>query len=78
MLSFIYQIARQFELKHGFSPNLIHLNNEQFDHLCSELADIQGLENLSQVLGMEIVLEADLTHPTVSWSVVDWKQAIAV
>ncbi len=78
MLSFIYQIARQFEQKHGFSPNLIHLNNEQFEHLCSELADIEGLDNLSQVLGMEIVLQTDITHPSVSWSVVDWGQAIAV
>ncbi len=78
MLSFIYQIARQFEQKHGFSPNLIHLNNEQFEHLCSELADIKGLDNLSQVLGMEIVLQTDITHPSVSWSVVDWGQAIAV
>jgi len=78
MLSFIYQIARQFEQKHGFSPNLIHLNNEQFEHLCSELADIEGLDNLSQVLGMEIVLQTDITQPSVSWSVVDWGRAIAV
>lgn len=78
MLSFIYQIARQFEQKHGFSPNLIHLNHEQFERLCTELADIEDLDNLSQVLGMEIVLESDLPHPSVSWSVVDWSHAIAV
>ncbi len=78
MLSFIYQIARQFEQKHGFSPNLIHLSNEQFEQLCSELADIEGLDNLSQVLGMEIVLESEIPHPSVSWSVVDWGHAIAV
>jgi len=78
MLSFIYQIARRFELKHGFSPNLIHINNQQFEHLCSELADIKGLDNLSQILGMEIVLESDLTHPSVTWSAVDWSHAVAV
>jgi len=78
MLSFIYQIARHFERKHGFSPNLIHLNHTQFKHLCAELAEIRGLDNLSRVLGMEIVLESDLTHPSVSWSAVDWGQAVAV
>ncbi len=78
MLSFIYRIARQFELKHGFAPNLIHLNREQFAHLRSELAEIEGLGEMSQVLGMEIVLETDLRHPSVSWSAVDWSQAVAV
>ncbi len=78
MLSFIYQIARRFERQHGFSPNLIHLNHRQFEHLCAELAEIRGLDNLSQVLGMEIVLESDLTHPSVSWSAVDWGHAVAV
>jgi len=78
MLSFIYQIARQFEQTQGFSPNLLHLNCEQFEHLCEELADIEGLDNLSQVLGMEIVLDAELRHPAVSWSVVDWGRAVAV
>jgi len=78
MLSFIYQIARRFELKHGFSPNLIHLNTTQFEHLCEELADIEGLDNLSQILGMEIVLESDLTHPSVTWSAIDWRHAVAV
>ncbi len=78
MLSFIYQIARRFELKHGFSPNLIHLNNKQFEYLSEELADIDGLDNLSKILGMEIVLQADLTHPTVSWSAVDWSRALAI
>ncbi len=78
MLSFIYQIARRFERKHGFPPNLIHLNHKQFEHLCVELAEIRGLDNLSQVLGMEIVLESELTHPSVSWSAVDWGHAVAV
>ncbi len=78
MLSFIYQLARRFELKHGFAPNLIRLNYEQFEHLRTELADIDGLDNLSRVLGMEIVLKSDQPHPSVSWSEVDWSHAIAV
>ncbi len=78
MLSFIYQLARQFELKHGFAPNLIQLNYEQFEHLRVELADIEGLDKLSRVLGMEIVLTSDQPHPSVSWSAVDWSRAVAV
>jgi hypothetical protein len=33
---------------------------------------------MNQLLGMEIVLDSDLTHPHVSWSVINWHSAVAV
>ncbi|MCW9024569.1 MAG: hypothetical protein OQK73_07785 [Gammaproteobacteria bacterium] len=78
MLSFIYRLAYDYERKHGHHPNLLYLNREQFDHLCSELAEIKGLGDISQLLGMEVVLDAGSLHPHVYWSEVNWRHAIAV
>ena len=78
MLSFIYRLAYDYERKHGHHPNLLYLNREHYAHIRSELAEIKGLENISQLLGMEVVLDPDSIHPHVYWSEVNWRHAIAV
>jgi hypothetical protein len=78
MLSFIYQLAHEYEQEHGFRPNVLYLNRTHFAQLQGQLAEIHNLGTMSKLLGMEIVLEDDLTHPHVAWSTVDWQRAVAV
>jgi len=78
MLSFIYQLAHEYETEHGFRPNVLYLNHTHFAELQNQLAEIPDLDRMNQLLGMEIVLDSDLTHPHVSWSAVNWHTAIAV
>lgn len=39
MLSFIYQLARTFELEHGYPPNLLYLNPLHYPSLMSALPE---------------------------------------
>ena len=78
MLSFIYQLVTEFEHEHGFRPNVLYLNRDHFAQLQGQLAEIHNLGTMSKLLGMEIVLEDDLTHPHVGWSAVDWMRAVAI
>jgi len=57
---------------------VLYLNRTHFAQLQSQLAEIHNLGTMSKLLGMEIVLESDLTHPHVAWSTVDWQRAVAV
>ncbi len=78
MLSFIYQLVNEYEHEHGFRPNVLYLNREHFHELTSQLAEIRNLGTISRLLGMELVLDTDVTHPHVCWSEIDWQRAIAV
>ena len=78
MLSFIYQLAHGFEQEHGFRPNVLYLNRTHFDQLQGQLAEIHNLGTMSKLLGMEIVLDDELTQPHVAWSCVEWREAVAV
>lgn len=78
MLSFIYRLANEFEQLHGYRPNVLYMNREHFGHLKGELSEIPDLGAISQLLGMEIVLDNELGHPHVYWSPVDWQRAIAI
>ena len=78
MLSFIYRLANEFEQEQGFRPNVLSMNREHFGRLQNELAEIPDLELISQLLGMEIVLDDELVHPHVYWTSVDWRRALAV
>ena len=78
MLSFLYQLARQFQSRHGYKPNVLYLNHNHFKCLQQELAAIRDLDELTQFLGMEIVLVSDANQPHLAWSPVDWHGAVAV
>jgi hypothetical protein len=78
MLSFLYHMANAFEREHGFRPNLLYLNPNHFQQLKSELSGIKDLDALTQLLGMELVVDSELTQPHVACSSIDWQGAIAV
>ena len=78
MLSFLIQIANQFELEHGYRPNVLYINPQHFRVLQAALSEIQGLEALTQFLGMEIVLAEDACQPHLAWSAVEWQDAKVV
>ena len=68
MLSFLYRLATEHQQNYGYKPNLLFLNNDHFNLLCQELAEIDGLDELMQFLGMQLVLEEELTHPHVGYT----------
>ena len=78
MLSYLYRLANGFESDHGYRPNVLYLNRHHFSQLRTDLASIRGLGELVQFLGMEIVIDSEVLHPRVAYSLVDWKEAIAV
>jgi hypothetical protein len=78
MLSFIYQLVHDYEQEHGFRPNVLYLNRAHFAGLQGELAEIRNLGAMSRLLGMEIVLDPELTQPHVYWTTIDWHHAVAV
>lgn len=66
MLSYIYRLVRDFEQRHDTRPNLIYLNQQHFSMLKSQLAKFIGLERLVTLLGMEVVISEEATHPHVA------------
>ena len=78
MISFLYKMANNFESEHGFRPNLLYLNPLHYSQLRKDLANIHGLDELVQFLGMEIVLDRDSGQPHVAYSEIDWSHRRAV
>jgi len=78
MLSFLYKLARQFEHRHGYRPNVLHLNHCHFKRLQQDLAAIHDLDGMNQFLGMEIVVSVEFAQPHLAWTPVDWQNAVAV
>lgn len=78
MLSYLYQLATQFEDEHGYRANLIYLNPTHFKKLQTDLAAIEGLGELVRFLGMEIIVETGISHPHVAYSMIDWRNAATV
>jgi len=77
MLSFIYQIANEFEHEHGFSPNLLCMNYTHLECLKQEIFDPDDLDSIVQLLGMEIVISSKNALPNVTWSEAPWRQSLA-
>ncbi len=78
MLSFLIQIANQFEREHGHRPNILYLNPQHFKSLQNSLSEIKGLEALTCFMGMEIVLLPESPQPCLGWSATEWKHAVTV
>lgn len=67
MLSFIYRLISNFEKEHGFTPNLLYLNQFHLEMLRTQLErKVDGAE-LAQLLDMEIIISQDSVHPHVEW-----------
>jgi len=67
MLSFILRLQRDFEREHGFGPNVLYLNSEQFRRLKFELGDALR-PSVSDRLGLDVILSDDYVHPHVGWT----------
>lgn len=68
MLSYIFRIAQGFKREHGILPNLLYLNPEHAAHLTDALAEHEGRPTLSDILGMEVVINRDVVQPHVMWA----------
>ena len=77
MLSFLYNLAHDFERSHGYRANLLYISQRHYDALCEELAEINNLEKLSQFLGMDLVFSEEATHPHVVWQPIEWAKITA-
>lgn len=64
MLSYVLGMAFRFEREHGFSPNLLYLNQEHMRRLCAESGVMTALE-LSERLGFASVIYPSIAHPQV-------------
>lgn len=64
MLSYVLGMAFRFEREHGFSPNLLYLNQEHMRRLCAELGVTTALE-LSERLGLASMIYPSIAHPQV-------------
>ncbi|GMR16432.1 MAG: hypothetical protein BMS9Abin31_0767 [Gammaproteobacteria bacterium] len=77
MLSFLYRLAHDFELSHGYQANLLYISQRHFDVLRQELAEIDDLDKLSQFLGMDLVFSEEAIHPHVVWQPIEWTKITA-
>lgn len=68
MLSFIHRLVRDFELEHGVHPNLLYLNRFHAEHLKTSFDEDYTMSQILDVLGMELVIENDITQPHVAWT----------
>jgi hypothetical protein len=67
MLSFIYRLIRNFEKEHGFTPNLLYLNQFHLEMLRTQLDRKIDGSDLAHLLDMEIIISQDAVHPHVEW-----------
>lgn len=68
MLSFIHRLVRDFELEHGVHPNLLYLNRFHAEHLKTAFDTDYTMSQILEVLGMELIIENDITQPHVAWT----------
>jgi hypothetical protein len=67
MLSFIYQMCRQFEQKLGYPPNVLFINSDHLENLHRSYQEGIDDETIRQTLGLQILLRQDSLHPSVHW-----------
>jgi len=77
MLSYLYRLAIRFETEHEYRANLLYLNPAHFKQLQHDLDAIKDLGELVRFLGMEIIVEPEISHPHVVYSYIGRKHAAA-
>jgi hypothetical protein len=77
MLSFLYHLANDFEISHGYRANLLYISQHHYIALREELTEINDLEKLTQFLGMDLVFSEEATHPHVVWQPIEWTKVTA-
>ena len=78
MLSYIYSVAKEFEIEHGYSPNCVYMNYAHLECLKQQLDDPNDFNSILVFLGMELILEQDANSPSVAWAQTPWKEAMYV
>jgi hypothetical protein len=76
MLSFIYNLANNFESSHGMRPNLLYINPSHLQHLQAGFAADYDLFRIMSMLEMEFIIDNDIVHPRVAWTHLPTKTAI--
>ncbi len=74
MLSYIYRLVHDFEKEHGIQPNLLYLNPVHMDFLREQMGSGQQLDQIVLLLGMEIIITHEATHPHVAWTQLAWQR----
>ncbi len=68
MLSYIYQLAMNFERNHGLRPNLLYINPEHMAQQKETFPDPADFANILRLLAMELVIDREIVHPQVAWT----------
>ena len=67
MLSFIYQIFRNYQLVNEIRPNVPFISHAYLAVLQGELETHPNPDRIRQYLGMEVIVRRHLSHPKVCW-----------
>ena len=68
MLSYIFRLIDHFQRQHGVEPNLLYLNELHMLELRKALAAGQTIQSITDFLGMELIINREITHPHVAWT----------
>ena len=67
MLSFIYQLFRDYQLINEIRPNALFISHAHLAVLQAELEAHPNPDKIRQYLGMEVIVRSHLSHPKVCW-----------
>ena len=67
MLSFIYQLFRDYQLINEIRPNALFISHAHLAVLQAELEAHPNPDKIRQYLGMEVIVRSHLLHPKVCW-----------
>ena len=67
MLSFLYRLVEHYHREHGLHPNLLYLNQWHYHKLLECLPEMEGQEQVSRFLMMQIIISPETVHPYVAW-----------
>jgi len=76
MLSYIFRLINQFQPQPGIEPTLIYMNEMHMLELRKALSPDETIQSITDLLGMEMIIHREITHPQVVW--VQTAQRIAV
>ena len=76
MLSFIYQLAMNFENEHGLHPNLLYINPGHMAQLKETFPDPADFANILRLLEMELIIDREIIHPQVAWASAALQRAV--
>jgi hypothetical protein len=68
MLSYIFRLIDHFQRQHGVEPNLLYLNELHMLELRKAFSSGQTMQSITDLLGMELILSREISHPHVAWT----------